>query len=65
MKIGFVKPDEKNEQEPERGYADTAEPEGEDKDRLFDWVPTALLYFTMVYGVVAVVRDTIILLRRD
>ena len=33
MKIGFVQPDEKNEQEPERGYADTSEPEGDDKDR--------------------------------
>ncbi len=65
MKIGFVQPDEQNEQAPEAGYAETREVEDKDRSRFGENIMVTLAWFAIVYGTIAIVRDTVILLRKE
>lgn len=64
MKIGFVQPDD-DEQVPEAGYAETRETEDKDKSQLGENIMTSLAWFAIVYGTIAIVRDTVVLLRKE
>ena len=65
MKIGFVQPDEQDEQTPEAGYAEIRETEDTEKSRFGENTMVALTWFAIVYGTIAIVRDTVILLRKE
>jgi len=64
MRIGFVQPDDDN-QVPETGYAETGEAEDKDKSQFGENVMVTLALFTIIYGTIAIVRDTVILLRKE
>ena len=64
MKIGFVQPDDDN-QVPETGYAETREAEDTDKSRFGENIMATLAWFAIIYGTIAIVRDTVILLRKE
>ncbi len=64
MKIGFVQSDD-DEQVPETGYAETRETEDTDKSQFGENVMTSLTLFAIVYGTIAIVRDTVVLLRKE
>ena len=65
MRIGFVQPDEQDEQTPEAGYAEIRETEDTDKSQFGENIMTALAWFATIYGTIAFVRDTVILLRKE
>ena len=64
MRIGFVQPDDDN-QVPETGYAETREAEDTDKSRFGENIMATLAWFAIIYGTIAIVRDTVILLRKE
>lgn len=64
MRIGFVQPEDDN-QIPETGYAEISETEDTDKSQFGENVMTSLTLFAIVYGTIAIVRDTVVLLRKE
>ncbi len=64
MKIGFVQPDD-DKQVPEAGYAETRETNDTDKSHFGEKIMVTLAWFAIVYGTIAIVRDTVILLRKE
>lgn len=64
MRIGFVQPDDDN-QVPETGYAEISETEDTDKSLFGENIMSTLALFAIVYGSIAIVRDTVILLRKE
>lgn len=64
MRIGFVQLEDDN-QVPETGYAETREAEDKDKSRFGENILVTLAWFAVVYGTIAIVRDTVILLRKE
>ncbi len=64
MRIGFVQPEDDN-QVPETGYAEPRETEDTDKGLFGENVMSTLALFAIVYGTIAIVRDTVILLRKE
>ncbi len=64
MKIGFVQSDD-DEQVPETGYAETRETEDTDKSLFGEKTMAMLTWFAIVYGTISIVRDTVVLLRKE
>ena len=64
MKIGFVQPDD-DEQVPETGYGEISETEDTDNSLFGENVMSTLALFAIVYGTISIVRDTVILLRKE
>ena len=64
MRIGFVQPED-DKQVPETGYAEISEAEDTDKSQFGEKIMAMLTWFATVYGTIAIVRDTIVLLRKE
>ena len=64
MRIEFVQPDDDN-QVPETGYAETREAEDKDKSRFGENIMVTLAWFAIVSGTISIVRDKVILLRKE
>jgi len=64
MRIGFVQPED-DKQVPEAGYAEIREAEDTDKSQFGENIMMTLAWFAIVYGTTAIVRDTVVLLRKE